>query len=98
MRMQLQSLLISESSLQRGSEKLRPKYDALRQDVLHWHTSWSSEFIAAIIGEMHAWNKSVPYLEAWGMLQYHATIIMLSRLFSRSETAESVKQVVQSCR
>ncbi|KAH8669104.1 hypothetical protein BX600DRAFT_549316 [Xylariales sp. PMI_506] len=101
MKMQFQSLLLSKASMQRnsGTGKLKERCENLRNELLQWHQSWKTEFISAITSERHDWSVAVQCLEAWGSLQYHATILMLSR-FS-SETLEyvfnAVREVVSCC-
>ena len=70
----------------------------LRQGILHWQASWKTDFLPTITSERHDWNKAVQYLEAWGSLQYNATILMLSKLSETTEAFFNVaREVVRSC-
>jgi hypothetical protein len=99
MKMQLQSLLLSEASMQRNAGNLNERCEKVRKELLQWHQSWKTDFIPAITGELHDWGGAIQYLEAWGSLQYNETILMLSR-FS-SETTEyvfnAIREVVSCC-
>ncbi|OKL59542.1 hypothetical protein UA08_05364 [Talaromyces atroroseus] len=99
MKMQLQSLLLSEASMQRNLVKLKERCEKVRDELLHWHQSWKMDFMPAITSDMHDWGGAVKYLEAWASLQYNETILMLSR-FS-SETSEyvlnAVREIVSCC-
>src|SRR5687767_9102731 len=99
MKMQLQSLLISDASNQREPSKLNARYATIRQDLLDWRTSWQMDFMPGITNESHAWTRAAQYLEAWGTLQYNASIFMLSKQLSETiETSyEAVKQVICCC-
>ncbi len=99
MNMQLQSVLLSETSMQNSPGKLKERYENFQKELLQWHQSWKADFMSAITSELHDWRGAVRCLEAWGSLQYNATILMLSR-FS-SDTAENVfravREVVSCC-
>lgn len=99
MRMQLQSLLLSEASQRRDAGKLSPRYEVIRQELLNWRTSWQTEFLPTISTEDHAWNNAVQYLDRWSNLHYHATTLMLHR--HSSDKAEflfdTTRQIVLCC-
>lgn len=97
--MQLHSLLLSEASNQRDPGKLNGRYATLRQELMQWQTSWTTDFIPGVVSQSHDWTKAAQYLEAWGNLQYNATILMASK--PSPETTEAsynaAKQVVRCC-
>jgi hypothetical protein len=70
----------------------------MRQELLDWKSSWQLEFMPAIAEEGHAWVRAADYLEAWGILQYNATLLMLSEHSPEiAATYEAAKQVVRCC-
>jgi hypothetical protein len=93
--MQIQSLLISEASMQRNPGKLAAKYEKLQQDLLNWHTSWTTEFLPAITGDDHEWQMAFEYLETWGKFQYNAALLMLTD--SPESSFEAAKHVALGC-
>ncbi|CRG88381.1 Oleate activated transcription factor 3 [Talaromyces islandicus] len=100
MKMQLQSLLLSEaSSMQRNPKTLNERCENIRKELLQWHQSWETEFIPTITSELHDWRGAVQYLQAWGSLQYNETILMLSRLLSETTdyVFNAVREVVSCC-
>lgn len=99
MKMQLQSLLLSEASMQRNPGTLNERCENIRKELLQWHESWKTEFIPAITSELHDWRGAIQYLQAWGSLQYNETILMLSRLLSETTeyVSNAVREVVSCC-
>lgn len=94
-RMQIQSLLISEASMQRNPGKLATKYEKLQQDLLDWQTSWTMEFMPAITRDDHEWQMASEHLETWGRFQYNAAVLMLAD--SPESSFEAAKQVILGC-
>lgn len=93
MKMQLQSLLLSEASAQRNPEMLKEKCEDLRKELLQWHQSWDADLLSSTSSELYDWEGAVQSLRTWGSLQYNGTILMMSR-FSWAQ-AEDVFDVVR---
>ncbi|CAH0053871.1 unnamed protein product [Clonostachys solani] len=96
-KMQLQSLL-SAATVQHNPARLKERCENIQKELLEWHQYWKTDFVPAITSEVHGWGGAVQYLDAWGSLQYNASILMISR-FSPEATEsifDTARQVV-SC-
>ncbi|CAI6094689.1 unnamed protein product [Clonostachys chloroleuca] len=96
-KMQLQSLL-SAATVQHNPARLKDRCQAIQTELLEWHQHWKTDFVPAITSEVHGWGDAVQYLDAWGTLQYNASMLMISRFCPEAiESVFDTAREVVSC-
>ncbi|CAG9993193.1 unnamed protein product [Clonostachys byssicola] len=96
-KMQLQSLL-SAATVQHNPARLKERCENIQKGLLEWHQYWKTDFVPAIPSEVQGWGGAVQYLDAWGTLQYNASMLMISRFFPEAiESVFDTAREVVSC-